>query len=91
MAQGIAVHQLPAFVQACAQRGVELKWFGEAEPQAFTSRYDSWRYLAPQHLPKTLAVLEKTLDMRVPLTFDVDDCQLLAEIIAEVCGEFVNQ
>ena len=82
---------LPDFVQACAKRGVELKWFGEAEPKAFTSRYDSWHYVEPRHLPNTLAVLEKTLDMRVPLTFDLDDCQLLADIIADVCGDFVQQ
>ena len=88
MARGLSVAQLPAFVAACGERGVELKWFGEREPRAFTSRYDSWRFIAPQHLPNTLSVLEETLDMRVPLTFELDDCQLLAEIIAEVCGEF---
>ena len=40
------------------QRGVELKWFGPEEPVAFTSRYDSWRYLdnIPE-LPKTLDTL----------------------------------
>jgi len=91
MAQGIALAHLPDFVQACAKRGVELKWFGEAVPKAFTSRYDSWHYVEPQHLPNTLAVLEKTLDMRVPLTFDLADCQLLADIIADVCGDFVQQ
>ena len=89
VAQGIETDKIPEFVQACAQRGVELKWFGEAEPKAFTSRYDSWRYLAPQHLPNTLKVLEKTLDMRVPLTFDVADCEILAKIIAAVSAEFV--
>ena len=90
VAQGIDTNKIPDFVKACAERGVELKWFGEAEPKAFTSRYDSWRYLAPQHLPNTLKVLEKTLDMRVPLTFDVADCDLLAKIIAEVSTEFVT-
>ena len=49
----------------CAARGVELKWFGDDEPKAFTSRYDSWKYIDDlPHLPGTLAVLEKTLDMR---------------------------
>jgi dTDP-4-amino-4,6-dideoxygalactose transaminase len=33
-------------VARCLARGVELKWFGAAEPAAFTSRYDSWRYAA---------------------------------------------
>ena len=89
VAQGIETKKIPEFVQACGQRGVELKWFGEAEPKAFTSRYDSWHYLAPQHLPNTLKVLEKTLDMRVPLTFDVADCELLAKIIADVSADFV--
>ena len=28
-------------------------------------------------------MLEKTLDMRVPLTFDLDDCDLIARIIDE--------
>ena len=69
---------------ACAARGVELKWFGDDEPKAFTSRYDSWKYIDDlPHLPGTLEVLEKTLDMRVPLTFDVDDCDLIADIIED--------
>ncbi len=27
-------------LRRCAARGVELKWFGAAEPAGFTSRYD---------------------------------------------------
>ena len=69
---------------ACAARGVELKWFGDDEPKAFTSRYDSWKYIEDlPHLPGTLKVLEKTLDMRVPLTFTVEDCDLIADIIED--------
>ena len=89
MAKGMSVSQIPRFIDACLQRGVELKWFGEEEPKAFTSRYDSWHYLTPQHLPNTLAVLEKTIDMRVPLTFSVSDCQLIGQVIAEVSAEFM--
>lgn len=84
----LADDKVAAFLATCAKRGVELKWFGEAEPNAFTSRYDSWKYLAPSHLPNTLAILAKTFDMRVPLTFDVDDCQLIADIIAEEVANF---
>ena len=69
---------------SCAARGVELKWFGDDTPKAFTSRYDSWKFIDDlPHLPSTLSVLEKTLDMRVPLTFDLDDCDLIARIIDE--------
>jgi dTDP-4-amino-4,6-dideoxygalactose transaminase len=72
-----------AFVAACAARGVELKWFGAAEPVAFTSRYDSWRYAPPQRLPRTDAILAGLVDMRLPLTFSEADCRLIADIIRD--------
>ena len=83
-AEALTREQVPQLMAACAARGVELKWFGDDEPKAFTSRYDSWKYIDDMpYLPGTLAVLEKTLDMRVPLTFTVEDCDLIADIIAE--------
>ena len=68
-------------VARCEARGVQLKWFGAPVPQAFTSRYDSWRYAPAQSLPQTDRVLAALLDMRVPLTFSLDDCALIARII----------
>lgn len=83
-AEGLRREAIQQFLENCAARGVELKWFGDAEPKGFTSRYDSWRYLGEQpELPQTLAVLDKTCDMRVPLTFDLDDCRLIVEIVGE--------
>ena len=80
--------QVQDFVSRCMARGVELKWFGSEDPQGFTSRYDSWRYLgkAPV-LNNTLSILSNTLDMRIPLTFNTDDINTICEIIAmEVSG-----
>ncbi len=76
--------QIQSLIVGCAARGVELKWFGNADPTGFTSRYDSWRYLgdAPE-LPQTLKILASTLDMRLPLTFEAQDMALIAEIIGE--------
>ncbi|MGI9357430.1 MAG: DegT/DnrJ/EryC1/StrS family aminotransferase [Rhizobiaceae bacterium] len=72
----------------CASRGVDVKWFGALKPKAFTSRYDSWRYLGkPVPLPNTLEVLSRTCDMRVPLTFDRDDCNIIAQIVTEEAAE----
>ena len=83
-AEGLSRSAIPDFLSRCAKRGVELKWFGEDEPKAFTSRYDSWVYIEDMpHLPKTLEVLSKTIDMRVPLTFSEKDCTLIADIIEE--------
>ena len=73
-----------AFVAGCAARGVELKWFGDAEPHGFTSRYDSWRYIEDkQHLPRTLALLANTFDLRIPLTFSVADMAVIGDIIID--------
>jgi dTDP-4-amino-4,6-dideoxygalactose transaminase len=73
-------------VQRCGARGVELKWFGTPEPVAFTSRYDSWRYVDSPRLPDSDRVLAGILDMRVPLTFTLDDCAQIARIIRSEVG-----
>jgi dTDP-4-amino-4,6-dideoxygalactose transaminase len=84
---GWSADAVRALVKACAARGVELKWFGAAEPVAFTSRYDSWRYAPAQRLPKTDAILAGLIDMRLPLTFSEADARLIASIIRdEVMG-----
>ncbi len=80
---GVSAPGIRAILAACAARGVELKWFGAEEPVAFTSRYDSWRYAPAQRLPKTDAILAGLIDMRLPLTFTVEDCRLIAEIIRD--------
>ncbi|WP_120502464.1 DegT/DnrJ/EryC1/StrS aminotransferase family protein [Roseovarius sp. EL26] len=68
-------------IDRCLQRGVELKWFGGAEPTGFTSRYDSWRYAPSERMPASDRVLKGIVDMRLPLTFSVEDCGLIARII----------
>ena len=69
-------------VSGCAARGVELKWFGDAEPHGFTSRYDSWRYIdGIKRLPQTLKILATTFDLRIPLTFSVEDMAIIGSII----------
>ncbi|MGC3936591.1 DegT/DnrJ/EryC1/StrS family aminotransferase [Roseobacter sp. EG26] len=79
-------------VKRCAARGVELKWFGGAEPVGFTSRYDSWRYAEAPAMPATDRVLAGIVDMRVPLTFSLEDCALIARIIrAEVSAVYQGQ
>ena len=86
----LANQQIPAFIADCANRGVELKWFGDKEPQGFTSRYDSWRYIeSKQRLPQTLKILACTFDLRIPLTFSVEDMVVIGEIIDDVVQQFI--
>ncbi|HCQ67276.1 MAG TPA: aminotransferase, partial [Rhodobacteraceae bacterium] len=78
-----------AMVDRAGARGVELKWFGGAEPTGFTSRYDSWRYAPSDRMPQTDRVLAGLIDLRLPLTFSLEDCALIARIIkAEVAAVF---
>ncbi len=73
-------------LRRCAQRGVELKWFGAAAPMGFTSKYDQWQYAEPKAMPATDRILGGILDMRVPLTFNLEDCALISRIIRSEVG-----
>ena len=79
---GRTAEAIADFVARCAAHGVELKWFGAAEPAGFTSRYDSWRYAAAQSLPNTDRILAGLFDLRLPLTFSEGDAAQIARIIA---------
>ena len=79
--------QVERVLKGCSERGVELKWFGATEPQGFTSRYDSWRYASTQSLPQSDRILGAVMDMRLPLTFSIADCTLIARIIRDVVSQ----
>lgn len=84
----LAADQVAPFIAACAKLGVELKWFGAPEPHGYTSNHTSWRYAGAQEAPVTDRVLSRLFDMRIPLTFRVDDCKQIASIIAAVVADF---
>ena len=73
--------RITAFLAGCIGRGVELKWFGAGDPVAFTSRYVHWRYAGAQSCPATDRILAGLVDMRLPLTFSVEDVAQIARII----------
>lgn len=88
----------PRNTRGCAARGVELKWFGGTEPQGFNSHYDSWRYLGETRaLLQTLATLETTFDLRIPLHPDrccglgrIGDVAMLFNVIIFIIGIYVS-
>ena len=84
--------EIQSIVASCRNRGVELKWFGQDEPHGFTSKYDSWKYIPAQEMAKSDRIITSTLDMRLPLTFSVEDCRLIATIISqEVEARFTSR
>ena len=82
----LSAGQITDVLARCAARGVELKWFGAEKPVGFTSRHDSWRYVPKHDLPKTDRILGGLIDFRLPLTFSLGDCDLLAAIIRQEVG-----
>ncbi len=89
MMPGLREAAARAFLRDTAERGIELKWFGDGHPVAFTSAHSSWRYVPRQHLPQTDRVLAGLFDMRLPLTFSLADCDLIAAHIIEAANALV--
>lgn len=80
-------HLVADLLARCAARGVELKWFGAADPVAFTSRYSHWQFADPPVMLETDRILAGLIDLRLPLTFTPADVALIARIIrAEVAA-----
>lgn len=82
---GFSQSEAEAFVLECNRCGVAVMWFGRKEPQGYTSSYQTWRYV--ERLPdlrQTDGVLDFMCDMRIPLTFTLEDCDVLVRIIANV-------
>ena len=86
---GISAVDARRFVEANRALGVELKWFGDDEPVAFTSNHKSWQYIDVQSLPATDRVLSGLFDIRIPLTFSQQDCKHIADIISE-CAQQIH-
>ena len=87
---GIDAEAALRFVAANKALGVELKWFGAGQPVGFTSNHHSWAYVTPQHLPETDRILGGLFDMRIPLTFSLEDCAQIAAIIRH-CAEGLHK
>lgn len=79
---GISADDAHRLLGELASLNVELKWFGNREPLGFTSHYSSWSYLDSPALPATDKVLAELFDLRLPLTFSIEDCQQVGRLIA---------
>lgn len=79
------------FLATCLEQGVELKWFGSREPVGFTSSYESWQYFQNlPELPGTKRILATMCDMRIPLTFSLEDCEQIVAIIEDVAQKVLQ-
>ncbi len=86
---GITNADAKAFLELNKKHGVEIKWFGGDDPSGFTSNHKSWKYVEQQSLESSDKILSSLFDLRLPLTFTLEDCSLLSEIIGECAQPFV--
>ena len=86
---GISHTESKKFIESCKKHGVEIKWFGDDNPNGFTSNHKSWHYVKRQKLANSDKILSGLFDLRLPLTFSLDDCSLLSDIISECVQEYI--
>ena len=87
---GISHTKAVKFIETNKQLGVEIKWFGSDEPTGFTSNHKSWKYIERQNLGNSDTILAGLFDLRLPLTFSLNDCALLSDIISECVQECLS-
>ena len=88
---GISKADAARFLVINKERGVEIKWFGSDNPNGFTSNHKSWKYVKQQSLERSDEILSGLFDLRLPLTFSLEDCSLLSEIIGDCAEAFVSK
>jgi len=86
---GISHTESKKFIESCKKLGVVIKWFGDDNPVGFTSNHKSWHYINRQKLENSDKILSGLFDLRLPLTFSLDDCSLLSDIIGECVQEYL--
>ena len=88
---GISKANAARFLVINKEHGVEIKWFGSDNPNGFTSNHKSWKYVKQQSLERSDEILSGLFDLRLPLTFSLEDCSLLSEIIGDCAEAFVSK
>jgi dTDP-4-amino-4,6-dideoxygalactose transaminase len=86
----ISNNEAKSFLEKNKNLGVELKWFGNDDPTGFTSNHKSWKYVNQQQLNKSDEILSSLFDLRLPLTFSLEDCSHLSNIIVECSNGFLK-
>ncbi len=82
--------QMKRYQKMCGDRGVFLKWFGNEDAVGFTSSHHNWEYLdKPAELPKTDEIMQGLFDMRIPLSLNRIDANVIAKIMREEMDKLI--
>jgi hypothetical protein len=89
--KGLSPQEMEAFIEACAARGVFIKWFGRERALGFTSTYENWDYVAErQHLPNTSCILSELCDFRIPLILPLESCDTIVSVIRHCLKDYAE-
>jgi dTDP-4-amino-4,6-dideoxygalactose transaminase len=89
--KGLSAREMEKFLEACAARGVFVKWFGRSQPMGFTSAHDHWEYVAEkQTLPQSERVLSEVCDMRIPLALPLESCDTIVVVIRHCLADYAS-
>ena len=72
---------LETVLQACAERGVPIKWFGRGRPEGFTSTHRHWGYVTERDLPKGDEVMTGLCDIRLPGDLTDGEVDIIVEVV----------
>ncbi len=82
--------QVNDFVKACADKGLKIQIFG-LNDNARDFRNWLYSYDEKPDLEKTSQVISCACDLRLPITFTLDDIELIGAIINQVMAEMQGQ
>lgn len=78
------------FVSRCADNGVKIQIFGLDDN---ARDFRNWKYSfdTTPSMDKTADIISCACDLRLPITFTMEDIELLGNIITQVIEEMINQ
>ena len=87
---GLTKRQIDQFVQRTAKRGLKIQVFGRSDNARY---FKNWKYSfdQPPRLDKTEEIISCACDMRLSLSFDKDDINLIGYIIKDVAYGLIRE
>jgi dTDP-4-amino-4,6-dideoxygalactose transaminase len=88
-AENMSADQIEAFVALAGERGIKVQVFGLTSDNA--RAFWNWQFLgdAPA-LPQTKTMLMKACDVRLPARLTVEECSLVANILAGAAADVME-
>lgn len=79
--QNISDEQVAKFISECKARGLYVELFGAVSN---ARNFVNWKFAsAEESLPQTAAMLKRAIDIRLPLTWEDSDFEMLCQVVEE--------